>query len=65
MAKRGARLVIPARNLKVAEDIKARILLEFRDTEIIVMPLDLSSLKSVRRFVTQFEALDLPLNLLM
>ncbi|PWA89981.1 Glucose/ribitol dehydrogenase [Artemisia annua] len=65
LAKRGARLVIPARNLKVAEEIKARILQEFRDTEIIVMPLDLSSLKSVRRFVTQFEALDLPLNLLI
>nr|GEW75615.1 short-chain dehydrogenase TIC 32, chloroplastic [Tanacetum cinerariifolium] len=65
LAKRGARLVIPARNLKVAEEIKARISLEFRDTEIIVMPLDLSSLKSVRRFVTQFEALDLPLNLLI
>ena len=65
LAKRGARLVIPARNLKAAEEMKARITSEFPATQIIVMRLDLSSLKSVKRFVSDFEALDLPLNLLM
>lgn len=65
LAKRGARLVIPARNLKAAEEIKTRIALECSDVRIIVMSLDLSSLKSVRRFVSEFEALNLPLNLLI
>lgn len=65
LAKLGARLVIPARNLKAGEEIKARILAEFPDSHIIVMTLDLSSLQSVRNFVSGFEALKLPLNLLM
>jgi len=65
LAKRGARLVLPARSVKTAEETKARILSEFPDAEIIVMHLDLSSLTSVRRFVDDFESLNLPLNILM
>lgn len=65
LAKRGARLVLPARSLKAAEDTKARIVSEFPESEIIVMALDLSSLNSVRSFVVQFESLNLPLNLLI
>ncbi|GFP89324.1 short-chain dehydrogenase tic 32 chloroplastic [Phtheirospermum japonicum] len=65
MAKRGARLVLPARSLKAAEETKARILSEFPESEIVVMGLDLSSLDSVRRFVAEFESLNLPLNLLI
>ncbi|EXC67288.1 Short-chain dehydrogenase TIC 32 [Morus notabilis] len=65
LARRGARLVLPARSLKAAEDAKARIASEYPDSEIVVMALDLSSLASVRRFVVEFEALDLPLNLLI
>lgn len=65
LAKRGARLVLPARSIKTAEETKARILSEFPDSEIIVMHLDLSSLASVGRFVANFESLNLPLNILM
>ncbi|KAK1408979.1 hypothetical protein QVD17_41185 [Tagetes erecta] len=65
LAKRGARLVLPARDMKAAEEIKYRIESEVHDARVIVMHLDLSSLKSVRRFVLDFEALDLPLNLLI
>ncbi|KAI3707140.1 hypothetical protein L6452_25394 [Arctium lappa] len=65
LAKRGARIVMPARNLKSAEETKACILSEFPDSEIIIMTLDLSSLRSVRSFVSDFEALNLPLNLLI
>lgn len=65
LAKRGARLVLPARSLKAAEDAKARIVAEFPDSEIVVMALDLSSLTSVRNFVSEFESLNLSLNLLM
>ncbi|XP_043715661.1 short-chain dehydrogenase TIC 32 A, chloroplastic-like [Telopea speciosissima] len=65
LAKRGARLVLPARSPKAAEETKARIVTEFPDSDIIVMALDLSSLSSVRTFVSEFEALNLPLNLLI
>lgn len=65
LAKRGAKLVLPARSLKAAEDAKARIVSEFPGSKIIVMALDLSSLASVRSFVSDFESLRLPLNLLM
>ncbi|KAF9663076.1 hypothetical protein SADUNF_Sadunf17G0000900 [Salix dunnii] len=65
LAKRGARLVLPPRNLKAAEDARARILSENPDADTIVLGLDLSSLNSVRNFVSEFESLNLPLNLLM
>ncbi|XP_015896030.3 short-chain dehydrogenase TIC 32 A, chloroplastic [Ziziphus jujuba] len=65
LAKRGARLILPARSLKAAEEAKARIVSENPDSEIVVMSLDLSSLASVRRFVSEFETLRLPLNLLI
>ncbi|XP_031248820.1 short-chain dehydrogenase TIC 32, chloroplastic-like isoform X1 [Pistacia vera] len=65
LAKRRARLVLPARSLKAAEEAKARITSECPDSEIVVMALDLSSLKSVRNFVSEFESLKLPLNLLI
>lgn len=65
LAKRGARVILPARRIKAAEDTKNRILSEFPDADIIVMALDLSSLNSVRKFVDEYEALDLPLNLLI
>nr|GMD07469.1 short-chain dehydrogenase TIC 32, chloroplastic-like [Ipomoea batatas] len=65
LAKRGARLILPARSMKTAEETKCRILLESPDAEILAMALDLSSLASVRSFVAEFESLNLPLNLLM
>ncbi|KAK6947958.1 Short-chain dehydrogenase/reductase SDR [Dillenia turbinata] len=65
LAMRGARLILPARILKAAEEAKARILAESPDSEIVVMALDLSSLSSVRQFVSEFESLHLPLNLLI
>ncbi|CAO2819301.1 unnamed protein product [Amaranthus hypochondriacus] len=65
LAKRGARLILPARRYKAAEETKARILAECPDAKVIVMALDLSSLSSVRKFVHDFESLHLPLNLLI
>jgi NAD(P)-dependent dehydrogenase (short-subunit alcohol dehydrogenase family) len=65
LAKRGARLVLPARSLKAAEDARARLRAECPGADVVVLPLDLSSLASVRRFVARFLALGLPLNLLV
>jgi retinol dehydrogenase-12 len=42
LAMRGARLVLLARSIKAVEDTKARIVVEFPDSEIVVMPLDLN-----------------------
>lgn len=65
LAKHGARLILPARSLKTAEEAKARIVSECPESEIIIMPLDLSSFNSVRNFVAHFHSLRLPLHLLM
>jgi NAD(P)-dependent dehydrogenase (short-subunit alcohol dehydrogenase family) len=65
LAKRGARVVIPARSTKAAEDVRARIVAECPGADVLVLPLDLSSLASVRAFADRFLALGLPLHLLM
>ncbi|KAG9455480.1 hypothetical protein H6P81_008384 [Aristolochia fimbriata] len=65
LAMRGARVVLPSRNLKAAEDTKARISAEFPTADIILMFLDLSSLASVKAFVADFHSRNLPLNLLI
>ncbi|XP_020114892.1 short-chain dehydrogenase TIC 32, chloroplastic-like [Ananas comosus] len=65
LAMRGARLVLPARSLKAAEETKARIAAEFPGAEVFVLPLDLSSLSSVHCFASRFLSLRLPLNLLI
>jgi NAD(P)-dependent dehydrogenase (short-subunit alcohol dehydrogenase family) len=65
LAKRGARVVIPARSVKAAEDVRARIRAECPDADVLVLPLDLSSLASVRDFADRFLDLGLPLHLLI
>jgi hypothetical protein len=65
LAKRGARVVIPARSVKAAEDVRARIRAECPAADVLVLPLDLSSLASVRAFAGRFLGLGLPLHLLM
>ncbi|CAM0870885.1 unnamed protein product [Alopecurus aequalis] len=65
LAKRGARVVMPARNVKAAEDMRARICGECPDADVLVLHLDLSSLASVRAFAQRFLALGLPLHLLI
>ncbi|XP_031476657.1 short-chain dehydrogenase TIC 32 B, chloroplastic-like isoform X2 [Nymphaea colorata] len=65
LAKRGVRLVLPARNVKAAEETRSRIREETPSAEVIVMSLDLSSMASVRSFVAEFERLGLPLNILI
>ncbi|KAM0888881.1 hypothetical protein ACQ4PT_028060 [Festuca glaucescens] len=65
LAKRGARVVIPARNVKAAEDMRSRIRGECPGADVLVLHLDLSSLASVRAFADRFLALGLPLHLLI
>ncbi|GMI76608.1 hypothetical protein like AT5G50130 [Hibiscus trionum] len=65
LAKRGLRVVIPARDLKKAVALKEGIQKENPNAEIVLFEIDLSSLASVKRFCTQFLALGLPLNILI
>ncbi|KAK9093908.1 hypothetical protein Scep_025377 [Stephania cephalantha] len=65
LANRSATLVLPTHHPHTADTIISRIASDFPNAQIIALPLDLSSLSSVRSFVSRFEALNLPLNLLI
>ncbi|WRX17687.1 Short-chain dehydrogenase/reductase SDR - like 10 [Theobroma cacao] len=65
LARRGVRVVIPARDLKKAVELKEGILKENPNAEIILSEIDLSSLASVKRFCAEFLALGQPLNILI
>ncbi|KAG4184435.1 hypothetical protein ERO13_A09G172300v2 [Gossypium hirsutum] len=65
VAKRGVRVVIPARDIKKAAELKERIRKDNPNAEVILCEIDLSSLASVKRFCNEFLALGLPLNILI
>ncbi|GAB2272504.1 Short-chain dehydrogenase TIC 32 B, chloroplastic [Dionaea muscipula] len=65
LALRGAHVVIAARNLEAAKEAKEVIIRGNKYANVHVLQLDLSSLKSVREFVDNFNALNLPLNILI
>lgn len=65
LALRGAHVVIGARNVEAANQVKKKIVKEYASARITVLKLDLSSLNSVENFVDEFNALGLPLNILM
>ncbi|KAF3565833.1 hypothetical protein DY000_02011631 [Brassica cretica] len=65
LGMRGAHVIIAARNTKAANESKEMILKMNPNARIDYLQLDLSSIKSVRSFVHQFLALNLPLNILI
>ncbi|KAJ9677829.1 hypothetical protein PVL29_022670 [Vitis rotundifolia] len=65
MAKRGVRVIIPARDLKKAGEMKERIHKESPKAEVIVLEIDLSSFASIKRFCSEFLSLGLPLHILI
>ncbi|XP_057988529.1 short-chain dehydrogenase TIC 32 B, chloroplastic [Hevea brasiliensis] len=65
LAKRGVRLVIPARDLKKAAEVKEAIQKETPKAEILIFETDLSCFASVKRFASDFLALGIPLNILI
>jgi len=64
-ALRGAHVIIAARNTEAASEARKTILEKNPTARIDVLKLDLSSLKSVRTFVDQFNSMKLPLNVLI
>lgn len=65
LSKRGAHVVIAARNMGAAENAKTEILRQNANARVTLLHLDLSSFKSIKAFAREFHALQLPLNLLM
>ncbi|KAI3879918.1 hypothetical protein MKW98_018157 [Papaver atlanticum] len=65
LALRGVHVIIGARNLKAANEAKETILKDNGTARIDVLKLDLCSIKSVNEFVKNFNALDVPLNILI
>ncbi|RVW98714.1 Short-chain dehydrogenase TIC 32, chloroplastic [Vitis vinifera] len=65
LALRKAHVVIAARNMDAANEAKQLILKDNEAAHVDVLKLDLCSMKSIRAFVDNFNALNLPLNLLI
>uniref|UniRef100_A0A0E0F0Q1 Uncharacterized protein n=1 Tax=Oryza meridionalis TaxID=40149 RepID=A0A0E0F0Q1_9ORYZ len=65
MALRGVRVVMAVRNVAAGHRASEAIRAEIPGAGIHVLEMDLSSMDSVRRFATEFEALNLPLNILI
>lgn len=64
-ALRNCHVIIAARNIDAAKEAKQLILKDNKTARIDILKLDVSSLKSVRAFVNDFNALNLPLNILI
>uniref|UniRef100_A0A5B7A3G9 Short-chain dehydrogenase TIC 32 n=1 Tax=Davidia involucrata TaxID=16924 RepID=A0A5B7A3G9_DAVIN len=65
LALRKAHVIIAARNMESANEAKLLILKGNKTARVDVLKLDLGSMKSIRAFVDNFNALDLPLNILI
>ncbi|KAF8395093.1 hypothetical protein HHK36_019033 [Tetracentron sinense] len=65
LAHRGAHVIIAARNMEAANEAKQLILKDNETVRVDLLKLDLCSMKSIREFVENFNALDLPLNILI
>ncbi|XP_039785324.1 short-chain dehydrogenase TIC 32, chloroplastic-like isoform X1 [Panicum virgatum] len=65
LALRGVHVVMPVRNVAAGLVVKESIVANIPGARIDVLELDLSSMASVRRFASEFESLNLPLNILI
>ncbi|TXG58592.1 hypothetical protein EZV62_016421 [Acer yangbiense] len=65
LALRRAHVIIAARNMKAASEAKKLIVEDNETARVDVLKLDLASIASIRSFVDKFNALDLPLNILI
>lgn len=65
LALRKAHVIIAARNMESANAAKHHILKDNETARVDVLKLDLCSMKSIKAFVDSFNALDVPLNILM
>ncbi|XWS48917.1 hypothetical protein CRYUN_Cryun13aG0118000 [Craigia yunnanensis] len=64
-ALRGVHLVMAVRNVDAGRNVKEAILKEIPGAKIDVMELDLSPMASLRKFASEYQSSNLPLNLLI
>ncbi|RLN19939.1 hypothetical protein C2845_PM02G20850 [Panicum miliaceum] len=65
LAMRGVHVVMAVRNVSAGVAAKEAIAAKIPGARMDVLELDLSSMASVRRFASEFESLNLPLNILI
>ncbi|CAI9754641.1 unnamed protein product [Fraxinus pennsylvanica] len=65
LANHGVRVIIPARDLIKAAEVKECIQKESPAAEIILLEMDLSSFASIQKFCSDFLSLGLPLHILI
>ena len=65
LAMRGVHVVMAVRNVSAGLAAKEAIAAKIPGARVDVLELDLSSMASVRRFASEFQSLNLPLNILM
>ncbi|CAM8980517.1 unnamed protein product [Rhodiola kirilowii] len=65
LALRGAHVVLGVRNTASGQNTKETIMKQIPTAKVDVIELDLSSISSVKEFVSQFKSTGLPLNLLI
>lgn len=65
LALRGVHVIMGVRNMEAGKGVKGAIEKEIPAAKIDAMELDLSSMASVRKFASEFNSLNLPLNLLI
>ncbi|KAA8516451.1 hypothetical protein F0562_016744 [Nyssa sinensis] len=65
LALRHAHVIIAARNMEAAKEVKQLLLKGNGNARVDVLKLDLCSMNSIREFVDNFNALNLPLNILI
>lgn len=65
LALRGVHVVMAVRNLSTGASVKEAIVKEIPTAQVDVMELDLTSMASVRKFASDFNNLNRPLNILM
>lgn len=65
LAESGVRVIIPARDMKKAAEVKEEIEKKSPGADVVLLEIDLSSLASIRRFCAHFLSLGMPLNILI
>nr|CAB3500226.1 unnamed protein product [Digitaria exilis] len=65
LALRGVHVVMAVRNVPAGRSAREGIVSKIPGARVNVLELDLSSMASVRRFASEFDALNLPLNILI
>ncbi|XP_075218151.1 retinol dehydrogenase 14 [Lycorma delicatula] len=65
LARRGARVIMACRNLETASKVRAQIIEETKNKNVVLMKLDLSSLTSIRNFAQEVNRAESRLDVLI